>query len=83
MLVCRGGRNVIASTCRGARGCTSGTAVACDHSLAAIGDPCDDPGTIGCATDRKTMVRCQNGVFAFAESCRNACLATGGRVLCQ
>lgn len=83
LLVCRRGQYAVASTCRGSRGCVSGAAVSCDHSLAAVGDPCDDPGTIACAADRKTMVRCQSGVFAFAESCRNACLSAGGRVLCQ
>ena len=74
---------MLSSTCRGPRGCVVGAAVACDHSLAASGDACDDPGTLGCALDRRTMLRCQNGVFAAAETCRNACLASGGRVLCQ
>lgn len=83
LLVCRGGRSTLASTCRGPRGCAEGDAVACDHSVAAPGDACDDPGSIACAPDRRTMVRCQSGVFAFAETCRNACLSAGGRVLCQ
>jgi hypothetical protein len=74
---------MLASTCRGPRGCVDGQAVACDHSIAAPGDPCDDPGGIGCAMDRSSTVRCQNGFYAPAEACRNAWLSSGGRVLCQ
>jgi hypothetical protein len=83
LVACRGGRAALSSTCRGPRGCVVGEAVACDHSLAAPGDPCDAPGSLGCAVDRKSMVRCQSGVFVATEVCRNACLAAGGRVLCQ
>src|SRR5688572_24483601 len=40
LLACRGGRFVVASTCRGPRACAEGQAVACDHSTAMPGDPC-------------------------------------------
>ncbi|HVH45265.1 MAG TPA: hypothetical protein VM925_23090 [Labilithrix sp.] len=83
LTACRGGRTVLASTCRGARGCTVGNAVDCDHSVAMIGDACDGPREIACSQDSKALLRCSNGVYQFAEACRNACLATSGRVLCQ
>ena len=83
LLVCRGGRAVISSTCRGPRSCAVGTAVSCDHSTAIAGDPCDDQGALACAGDRATTLRCQNGVFVPAEQCRNGCFAAGTRVLCQ
>ncbi|MCA9589236.1 MAG: hypothetical protein KC657_28190 [Myxococcales bacterium] len=81
--VCRGGRAAIASTCRGSKGCSVTSGVACDHSVAAPGDPCDEQNGIACSTDRKTMLRCAGPVFVVAEACRNACLSAGGRVLCQ
>ncbi|OJY16292.1 MAG: hypothetical protein BGO98_29835 [Myxococcales bacterium 68-20] len=83
LTVCRGGRTAIASTCRGVRGCSVGNAVDCDHSVALVGDPCDGPKEIACAQDGKALLRCTNGVYQFGEACRNACLATKGRVLCQ
>ncbi len=83
LTVCRGGRTVIASTCRGARGCSVGNAVDCDHSTALVGDPCDGPKEIACAQDAKSMLRCVNGTYQVGEACRNACLSTSGRVLCQ
>jgi hypothetical protein len=83
LTVCRGGRTAIASTCRGARGCSVGNAVDCDHSIAVIGDPCDGPKEIACSQDGKAVLHCTNGVYQFGEACRNACLSTSGRVLCQ
>ena len=83
LTVCRGGRTAIASTCRGARGCNVGNAIDCDHSIAVPGDPCDGPTEIACSDDRKALLRCANGAYRFGESCRNACLSTSGRVLCQ
>lgn len=83
LTVCRGGRAAIASTCRGARGCTSGNAVDCDHSIAMPGDPCESPKEIACSQDGKAVLRCASGVYQLGEVCRNACLATSGRVLCQ
>jgi hypothetical protein len=83
LLVCRGGHYVVASTCRGVRGCQEGSAVACDTSVALAGDPCDNPGSVACGTDRRTLLRCLEGRYAFGETCRNACLSTRGRVLCQ
>ncbi|MBX3262005.1 MAG: DUF1962 domain-containing protein [Labilithrix sp.] len=83
LTVCRGGRTAIASTCRGVRGCSVGNAVDCDHSVALVGDPCDGPKEIACSQDGKALLRCANGVYQFSEPCRNACLSTSGRVLCQ
>ncbi len=83
LTICRGGRTIIASTCRGAKGCVSGSAVNCDHSVAAVGDPCEAPTEIACSTDKKQLLRCVGSRYQVGEPCRNACLSTGGRVLCQ
>jgi hypothetical protein len=83
LTICRAGRVVIASTCRGARGCVVGGAVDCDHSVAQLGDPCEGPKEIACSLDGKQLLRCTNGAYQASEPCRNACLSTGGRVLCQ
>jgi hypothetical protein len=83
LTICRGGRTAIASTCRGSRGCNVGNAVDCDHSMALVGDPCDGPKEIACSQDSRSLLRCTNGVYQVGEPCRNACLSTSGRVLCQ
>ena len=43
----------------------------------------DGPKEIACAQDAKSLLRCVNGVYQVGEPCRNACLSTSGRVLCQ
>lgn len=74
---------MLASTCRGPRGCSVAAAVDCDHSVAIAGDACDGPKEIACSQDRRSLLRCVNGTYQFGEACRNACLSTSGRVLCQ
>jgi hypothetical protein len=83
LTICRGGRTALASTCRGQRGCAVGNAVDCDHSVAMAGDPCESPKEIACSMDSKALLRCAGTVYQVSEPCRNACLSTGGRVLCQ
>jgi hypothetical protein len=83
LVACRGGRSVVAGTCRGQNGCAVTTGVACDHSIAMLGDACDGPNEIACSMDRKAILRCQNGVYAQGEACRGSCLNASGRVLCQ
>jgi len=83
LTICRGGRTALASTCRGQRGCSVANAVDCDHSVANAGDPCESTKEIACSMDSKTLLRCNGAAYQFGEPCRNACLSTGGRVLCQ
>ena len=83
LTVCRQGRTFLASTCRGPRACSVAAAVDCDHSIAQAGDPCEASTEIACGIDRKTLLRCAGGTYQPSESCRNACLSTQGRVLCQ
>lgn len=83
MLQCRRGVFTVVSTCRGARACSDGALIACDASISMPNDPCDVPNRSACGTDRRTLLRCTNGVFQPAETCRNACLSTADRVLCQ
>lgn len=83
LTICRGGRTAVASTCFGPRGCSVGNAVDCDHSIANPGDPCESTKEIACASDRRSLLRCNGATYQFAEPCRNACLSTSGRVFCQ
>lgn len=84
MLQCRGGRTAVASTCKGARRCTEGAAIACDASIADLGDPCDSEGKTACARDGRMRLRCTRGSFVAGEACAQvACMASNGRVLCQ
>lgn len=85
LLRCHAGQSFVAGTCRGPKGCVVGDAIACDHSLALPGDACDEPNQgLACGMDRKTFLRCDpRRIYVATETCRNACLSTGGRVLCQ
>lgn len=85
LLQCRRGQLVVAGTCRGPGGCVEGAGVSCDHSVALPNDPCDEPGRgLACGMERRVLLRCDaRGVYVPSETCRNACLSAGGRVLCQ
>lgn len=75
-LVCRDGKFAIARTCKGPKRCSvTGDVVACDDSLADVGDPCvAEPGeaNYGCSTDKKIEVACDasSGKFRASNSCR-------------
>jgi hypothetical protein len=83
LMICKQGHWAVASTCRGPRACSVGAAVACDHSIAAPSDSCEAASEMACSTDRKTLLRCSGGTYQPAETCRNGCLSTQGRLLCQ
>lgn len=70
-LVCTHGIMTRYLECRGKGGCSvSGRTVACDTSIANVGDPCKAAGATACTADAKQMVICQNSKFTLYRQCR-------------
>ncbi len=71
-LVCQGGAFALWRECRGGDGCQieGGRNVRCDTTLAQVGDPCGQSGTVACSPDRQTMLACDGARMAAASSCR-------------
>jgi hypothetical protein len=68
-----------AITCGGAKRCRRySTLVTCDQSVAALGSACTRPG-FACATDMKSALSCQGGLFVLVETCAGpeACRVLG------
>jgi hypothetical protein len=56
--------------CAGAQGCQRvAHGVACDTSVAKIGDPCFSNNGVSCSIDLKEELRCKAGVWAHAITC--------------
>jgi hypothetical protein len=70
LLVCKGGKMVASSYCKGQNGCREqGDQINCDDSLAAVGDPCDEEGEAACSMEKKDFLRCKGGKFTKEKSC--------------
>lgn len=74
-LVCRQGKFLVASNCKGKKACTvagdktAGYKVECDDSIAQIGDPCDKEGHFACSNDEKQIVKCKDKKFIADDKC--------------
>jgi len=75
-LVCRQGKFVISSYCRGKNGCrvigdkTAGFKVECQDDVAPIGDPCDKEGNYACTPDEKQIVKCVGKKYVADDRCK-------------
>jgi hypothetical protein len=73
-LICTAGKFVLASTCKGPKGCRIVNAnVECDHNFAEVGDTCVAPASdsnYSCTPDKKTEVVCQENKFAAWQPCK-------------
>jgi len=89
-VVCRGGKFVVASLCKGPKACkVSGGQgqpykVECDDSVAAAGDACEKEDHYSCSSDEKAILRCRGKKFEVEEKCkgRDKCQVKGGTVGC-
>lgn len=89
-LVCRGGKFVLASHCKGPKACritgekATGFKVECDDSIAVEGDPCDKEGHYACAADGKRILACKEKRYAGDDRCKakEKCMVKGGMVGC-
>ncbi|MBS2012682.1 MAG: hypothetical protein JST00_07345 [Deltaproteobacteria bacterium] len=89
-LVCRQGKLVLASLCRGPKGCRiggdaeRGFKVECDDSVAMEGDTCDKEGHFSCAMDGSRILACKGGKLVADDKCkrREKCSVRGEVVGC-
>jgi hypothetical protein len=89
-LVCRKGKFVQASFCRGPKGCQVVRAnqqdgkVECDDSIAVVGDLCETEEHYSCSSDDLAILKCKNKKFELEERCRarEKCQIRGGQVGC-
>ena len=82
-LQCKGGLMVAHQACGGALGCRARVSkLACDDSLAALGDRCHVEGSVSCSNDRLAMLTCRSEKMTFARSCARRCLVTGADIEC-
>jgi hypothetical protein len=73
LLLCKGGKMEIESTCKGMHGCRQmGKSLECNSQIADIDDPCDRKfydGKFACTPDNKAMLVCTDGKFIKKQDC--------------
>ena len=65
--------------CRGDAGCSAeGGKLACDQTVAKLGDACDKglDGHIACSEDRKALITCNGERFVASEKCKSGTVCT-------
>lgn len=83
LLRCVDGRLAPYVVCGGPSGCTAdGPHHRCDQSLASAGDPCPGEGA-ACSLDRRSMLRCEGGVFVESRRCAGGCELEGDHLSCR
>jgi hypothetical protein len=71
LLVCKGGKMEVGSTCKGRHGCRQkGTELDCDSTTADLGDPCVDEAAMACSPDQKTRLVCKAGKMTKERACK-------------
>lgn len=88
VLSCAAGRLGELYVCRGEARCTSaGGKLACDQTVARLGDHCDKTlsGHIACSEDKKALITCQNERFVPSEKCKagKVCTVSGQSTKCE
>jgi hypothetical protein len=88
VLSCKDGRLGAQYWCRGEGRCSSaGGKLACDQTVAKLGDLCDPSlsGHIACSEDRKSLITCQNERFVPSEKCKpgTSCTVSGQSTKCE
>ena len=89
-LACKQGKFVLASHCKGPKGCriggdkASGFKVECDDSIAFEGDVCEKEGHFSCASDATRILVCKGGKMVADDKCkhREKCSVRGAQVGC-
>jgi hypothetical protein len=67
-LACKDGKFQFDRFCKGQAGCRDHD-LACDQSIAGLGDTCGLPGALACGSDGRTELICQGGAFAVRQQC--------------
>jgi hypothetical protein len=88
VLSCSGERMTELYLCRGQAQCRADAGkVACDQTVAHLGDRCDKSlaGHVACSDDKRSLVTCKDGRFVFAEKCKlgTLCAVDGQSTRCE
>lgn len=88
VLACNDGRMTTHYYCRGQAQCSSaGGKLACDQTVAKLGDVCDKAlsGHIACNEDKKSLITCTNERFVPSEKCKSGtvCTVAGQSTKCE
>jgi hypothetical protein len=88
VLACADGRMTDLYRCRGDGKCrASGGKLACDQTVAQLGDRCDKAlsGHIACSADRKALITCRDERFVPSEKCKagTVCTVNGQSTKCE
>jgi len=84
LLICKGGKMIVAATCKGMHGCREAfNKLECNQTISDLGDPCEDwEGKPACSTDKKTRLVCKNGKMVKDKVCKS-CSVMIDDVQCQ
>jgi hypothetical protein len=88
VLSCDDGRMLEQYFCRGEGRCSSaGGKLACDQTVARLGDHCDKSlnGHVACSEDKKSLIVCQDERFVASEKCKagTVCTVAGQSTSCE
>jgi hypothetical protein len=88
VLSCKDGQLAPLYFCRGEAQCSSaGGKLACDQTLAHLGDVCDKTlnGSTACSDDKKSLLICQSERFVSSEKCKpgTTCTVSGQSTKCE
>jgi hypothetical protein len=88
VLACVDGRMTARYFCRGAGQCSSsGGKLACDQTVAKLGDVCDKglSGHIACSEDKNALITCKDERFVPSEKCKagTLCVVAGQSTKCE
>jgi hypothetical protein len=86
LVVCRNDTFVLASACKGPKGCRleSDNKIHCDTTIGAEGDSCMDVGTVACTADAQQTLSC-SPLFKWVKGkdCKTPCSVNGKVVECK
>jgi hypothetical protein len=85
-LRCKDNKLVLASSCRGPKGCWwEGSTLHCDTDVADPSDPCEDDEDLACSTDGKALLKCKKDHYAVEFTCKGplGCKVDGTKVRCD
>jgi hypothetical protein len=85
-LRCKDNKLVLASTCRGPKGCWwESSTLHCDTDVADLTDPCEDDDDLACSSDGKSLLKCKSAKYSVENTCKGpkGCKVDGTKVHCD
>ncbi|MFO0594668.1 MAG: hypothetical protein U0228_05175 [Myxococcaceae bacterium] len=84
LLVCDGEKFNAASSCKGQNHCRAvNKNIECDTTIADVGDPCEEDGTLSCDPAKKELLKCSGKKFALEKKCPKRCMNAFNDIKCE